>query len=40
MNFEDDDLKLLDEIKKQIVISRKKPISQLISQNEVEMEFL
>ena len=38
--FKEDDLELSDEIKKQITISRKKPISQMVSQNEVEMEFL
>ncbi len=38
--FEEDDLELSDEIKKQIAISRKTPISQMISQNEVETEFL
>ncbi|MCX9014650.1 MAG: hypothetical protein OIN89_07645 [Candidatus Methanoperedens sp.] len=38
--FEEDNLELSDDIKKQIVISRKTPISQMISQNEVEIEFL
>ena len=38
--FEEDDLNLSDEIKKQIEISRKTPISKMISQKEVEMEFL
>ena len=38
--FEEDDLELSDDIKKQITISRKTPISQMIPQNEVEIEFL
>ena len=31
---------LSEEIKKQITISRKTPISRMVSQDEVEMEFL
>jgi hypothetical protein len=38
--FEEDDLLLSEEIKKQITISRKTPIFRMISQDEVEMEFL
>ena len=38
--FEEDNLELSEDIKKQIAISRKTPVSQMISQNEVEMEFL
>jgi|GEM_PF-1296516 len=38
--FEEDDLLLSEEIKKQITISRKTPISRMVSQDEVEMEFL
>ena len=36
---EEDNLELSEDIKKQIAISRKTPISQMIPQNEVEMEF-
>jgi len=38
--FEEDELLLSEKIKKQITVSRKTPISQMVSQNEVEMEFL
>ena len=38
--FEEDDLELSDEIKKQITGSRNTPISQMLSQKEVEKEFL
>ncbi|MFA4955777.1 MAG: hypothetical protein WC556_02235 [Candidatus Methanoperedens sp.] len=38
--FDEDEFKLSDEIKKQIVESRKTPMSQMISQEEVEREFL
>jgi hypothetical protein len=38
--FEEDDLLLSEKIKKQITVSRKTPISQMVSQNEAEMEFL
>lgn len=34
--FEEDELELSDKIKKQIVESRKKPISEMIPQGEVE----
>ncbi len=37
--FEEDELELSDEIKKQIVESRKKPISEMIPQGEVEKEY-
>jgi len=39
-HFEEDGLELSDEIKKQIVESRKKPMSRMIPQEEVEKEFL
>lgn len=38
--FEEDDLELSDEIKKQIINSRNTPLSSMVSQNEVEKEFL
>ena len=38
--FDEDEFKLSDEIKKQIVESRKTPMSSMISQEEVEREFL
>jgi len=38
--FDEDEFKLADEIKKQILESRKIPISQMIPQEEVEREFL
>ncbi|MBU3966932.1 MAG: hypothetical protein KKG76_06125 [Euryarchaeota archaeon] len=38
--FEEDDLELSDEVKKQITGSRNTPISKMVSQNEVEKEFL
>ena len=38
--FDEDEFKLSDEIKKQIKESRKTPISAMISQEEVEKEFL
>jgi hypothetical protein len=38
--FEEDDLEVSDEIKKQIIGSRNTPISKMVSQNEVEKEFL
>ncbi|MBU4221800.1 MAG: hypothetical protein KKA10_09290 [Euryarchaeota archaeon] len=37
--FDEDEFKLSDEIKKQILESRKIPISEMISQEEVEREF-
>ncbi|MDI6859252.1 MAG: hypothetical protein QMC85_02025 [Methanocellales archaeon] len=37
--FEGDELELSDKIKKQIVESRKKPISEMIPQGEVEKEY-
>ena len=38
--FEEDDLELSDNIKKEITESREKPVSEMISQDEVEKEFL
>ena len=38
--FDEDEFKLSDEIKKQILESRKIPMSQMIPQEEVEREFL
>jgi len=38
--FDEDEFKLSDEMKKQIMESRKIPMSQMISQEEVEKEFL
>ncbi len=38
--FDEDEFKLSDDIKKQILESRKIPMSQMISQEEVEREFL
>ena len=38
--FEEDNLELSEDIKKQIASSRKTPVSQIIPQNEVEIEFL
>jgi len=38
--FDEDEFKLSDEMKKQIIESRKTPMSQMISQEEVEREFL
>ncbi len=38
--FEEDEFELSDEIKKRIIESRKMPMSQMITQEEVEKEFL
>ncbi len=38
--FDEDEFKLSDEIKKQILESRKIPLSRMIPQEEVEREFL
>jgi hypothetical protein len=38
--FDEDEFKLSDEMKKQIMESRKIPMSKMISQEEVEREFL
>jgi len=38
--FDEDEFKLSDDIKKQILESRKTPMSKMISQEEVEREFL
>ena len=38
--FEEDDLELSDNIKKEITESREKPGSEMMSQDEVEKEFL
>lgn len=38
--FDEDEFKLSDDIKKQILESRKIPMSKMISQEEVEREFL
>lgn len=38
--FDEDEFKLSDEIKRQIIESRKLPVSSMISQEEVEKEFL
>ena len=38
--FDEDEFKLSDEIKKQILESRKIPMSRMIPQEEVESEFL
>jgi hypothetical protein len=38
--FDEDEFKLSDEIKRQIIESRKLPMSAMISQEEVEKEFL
>ncbi len=38
--FDEDEFKLSDEIKKQILESRKIPLSRMIPQDEVESEFL
>lgn len=38
--FDEDEFKLSDEIKKQILESRKIPMSRMIPQEEVEREFL
>jgi hypothetical protein len=38
--FDEDEFKLSDEMKKQIMESRKIPMSAMISQEEVEREFL
>lgn len=38
--FEEDDLELSDEIKKQITDSRNTPLSKMVPQSEVEKEFL
>lgn len=38
--FDEDEFKLSDEIKKQILESRKIPMAQMIPQEEVEREFL
>ena len=38
--FEEDDLELSEDSKKQIIESRKTPAAEMISQEEVEKEFL
>ena len=38
--LEEEELELSDEIKQQIIESRKRPLSEMIPQEEVEKEFL